>query len=79
MITSEFKKKIADSWFSYLQIQICRSFELLEITNYNLQKENGVKIILMKVVEHLTFWQEEKFLIRLGLISQLYLVYFQKV
>ena len=30
MINTEFKKKIADSWFSYLQIQICRSFELLE-------------------------------------------------
>ena len=30
MITSEFRKKMADSWFSYLQIQICKSFELLE-------------------------------------------------
>ena len=29
MINTEFKK-IADGWFSYLQIQICRSFELLE-------------------------------------------------
>jgi len=30
MITSNYKKKIADSWFSYLQIQICKEFENLE-------------------------------------------------
>jgi len=30
MISSDFRKKIADSWFSYLQVQICKSFELLE-------------------------------------------------
>ena len=30
MISSDFKKKMADSWFSYLQTQICKSFELLE-------------------------------------------------
>ena len=30
MINSEFRKKMADSWFSYLQMQICKSFERLE-------------------------------------------------
>ena len=30
MINSEFRKKMADSWFSYLQMQICKSFEQLE-------------------------------------------------
>ena len=30
MISSDYRKKMADSWFSYLQIQICKSFELLE-------------------------------------------------
>ena len=30
MITSNYKKKMADSWFSYLQIQICKEFENLE-------------------------------------------------
>ena len=30
MISSDFKKKMTDSWFSYLQMQICKSFELLE-------------------------------------------------
>ena len=30
MISSEFRKKMADSWFSYLQIQICKEFEQLE-------------------------------------------------
>ena len=30
MINTEFKKKIADSWFSYLQDQICKEFEQIE-------------------------------------------------
>ena len=30
MINSEFRKKMADSWFSYLQAQICKSYENLE-------------------------------------------------
>ena len=30
MINSNFRKKMADSWFSYLQSQICKEFELLE-------------------------------------------------
>ena len=30
MINSEFRKKMADSWFSYLQNQICKEFENIE-------------------------------------------------
>jgi len=30
MITSEFRKKMASSWFSYLQSQICKEFEAIE-------------------------------------------------
>ena len=30
MINSEFKKKMVDRWFSYLQSQICKEFEFLE-------------------------------------------------
>ena len=30
MINSDFRKKMADSWFSYLQNQICKEFEFLE-------------------------------------------------
>ncbi len=30
MITLEFRQKMADSWFSYLQSQICKEFENLE-------------------------------------------------
>ena len=30
MLKSEFKKIIADSWFSYLQSQICKEFEIIE-------------------------------------------------
>ena len=30
MITPDYKKKMADNWFSYLQSQICKEFESLE-------------------------------------------------
>ena len=30
MKDTDFRKKIADSWFSYLQSQICKEFENLE-------------------------------------------------
>tara|TARA_B100000575_G_C23066924_1_gene614393 strand:- start:219 stop:1043 length:825 start_codon:yes stop_codon:yes gene_type:complete len=30
MISSNYRKKIVDSWFTYLQFQICKSFEFLE-------------------------------------------------
>ena len=30
MINSDFKKKMTDSWFSYLQAQICKEFESFE-------------------------------------------------
>ena len=30
MIKSQFKKEIIDSWFSYLQNQICKEFEIIE-------------------------------------------------
>ena len=43
MLTSEFKKKMTDSWFSYLQIQICKEFELLEKNNYRFSKRNWNK------------------------------------
>ena len=46
---------MADSWFSYLQIQICKSFELLENNKLQFSKRDWYKKILKKVVEHLTF------------------------
>ena len=30
MINSQFRKKMVDSWFSYLQNQICKEFEIIE-------------------------------------------------
>ena len=30
MINSNFRKMMAENWFSYLQSQICKEFELLE-------------------------------------------------
>ena len=31
MLNTNFRKKMADSWFSYLQNQICREFEFLKM------------------------------------------------
>ena len=44
MITSNFKKKIVDSWFSYLQSQICKEFENLENNKVKFTKRNWKKI-----------------------------------
>ena len=44
MISSEFRKEIADNWFSYLQIQICKSFELLEANKLQFSKRKWNKI-----------------------------------
>ena len=38
MITSDFRKKMADSWFSYLQTQICKSFEFERIKNEGIKR-----------------------------------------
>jgi coproporphyrinogen III oxidase len=43
MISSDYRKKIADSWFSYLQIQICKSFELLENSKSKFSKRKWFK------------------------------------
>ena len=43
MISLDFKKKMVDSWFSYLQIQICKSFEILENNESKFSKRNWIK------------------------------------
>ena len=43
MISSDFRKKIADSWFSYLQSQICKEFEFLEKNKVKFSKRDWVK------------------------------------
>ncbi len=43
MISPEFRKKMADSWFSYLQVQICKSFELLENNKFKFSERNWFK------------------------------------
>ena len=43
MIKSNFRKKMADSWFSYLQNQICKEFELLEKGKKKFVKRNWSK------------------------------------
>ena len=43
MIKSDFRKKIVDSWFSYIQAQICKEFELLENNKIKFVKRNWNK------------------------------------
>jgi len=43
MITSDFRKKMADSWFSYLQTQICKEFEYLEKNKVKFSKRDWSK------------------------------------
>jgi len=43
MITSDFRKKMTDSWFSYLQSQICKEFEYLENNKVKFTKRNWNK------------------------------------
>ena len=43
MLNTNFRKKMADSWFSYLQNQICREFEFLENGKKKFKKRNWVK------------------------------------
>ena len=43
MISSNYRKKIVDSWFTYLQLQICKSFEFLEGGKSKFSKRNWLK------------------------------------
>ena len=63
MINSNFRKNITDSWFSYLQIQICKEFEFLESNKCKFIRRDWNKKKNEKVEELLTFYQVEKFLI----------------
>ena len=65
MINSNFRKKMADSWFSYLQSQICKEFEFLENNKFKFSRRDWKKEKKKKVEELLIFYQEEKFLIKL--------------
>ena len=74
----ELKKKYVDSWFNYLQSQICNQFELLEKElspkPKNSQKENGQKIKKKKEGVYHIFLKTVKFLIKLALINRLLVV-----
>ena len=43
MINTDSKKKITDSWFSYLQSQICREFEIIEKSKKKFIKRDWYK------------------------------------
>ena len=66
MITSDFRKKMADSWFSYLQSQICKEFEYLEKNKVKFSKRDWNKSKKMREVEHHFYYLRGKYLIKLG-------------
>ena len=43
MKNSEFRKKMVDSWFSYLQSQICKEFEIIEKNKKKFVQRNWLK------------------------------------
>ena len=43
MITPDYRKKMTDNWFSYLQGQICKEFEFLENKKFKFSKRNWRK------------------------------------
>ena len=43
MINSNYKKKMTDSWFSYLQDQICKEFEFLEKNKFKFSRRDWKK------------------------------------
>ena len=61
----EYRKKMADSWFSYLQSQICKEFEIIENNKKKFVKRDWYKKNKRKVVELHFYLQMEKFLKKL--------------
>ena len=43
MINSNYRKKITDNWFSFLQVQICKEFEFLENNKFRFTKRDWKK------------------------------------
>ena len=43
MINSNFRKKMTNSWFSYLQNQICKEFESLENHKFKFSRREWKK------------------------------------
>ena len=43
MISPDYRKKMADSWFSYLQSQICKEFEFLENNKFKFSRRDWEK------------------------------------
>ena len=46
MTNTNFKKEMVDSWFSYLQSQICKEFEIIETSNKKFKKRIWRKPII---------------------------------
>ena len=65
MINSKFRKEIADKWFSYLQNQICKEFELIEKGRKKFIKRDWSKKIKKKVAGDLFYYLKEAFLKKL--------------
>ena len=70
MINSDFKKKMADSWFSYLQAQICKEFEYLEKNKVKFSKREWSKNKKNEGGGTSFLLSMEKYLIKLESINQ---------
>ena len=56
MINSDERKKIADSWFSYLQTQICKEFEFFEKGKKKFKKREWSKKNKKVTINYLPSW-----------------------
>ena len=79
MINSEFRKKITDSWFSYLQMQICKSFVQLENNKFQFKKRDWSKKKISEGGGTSYLLTEVKSSTKLELTNQQYLVYSKKI
>ena len=78
MINSDFRKKMVDSWFSYLQSQICNEFEFFEKGRKKFIKRDWNKKNKKEGGGTSFFYRAEVYLKKLELINLLSLANLQK-
>ena len=69
---------MVDGWFSYLQIQICKSFEILENNRFKFSKRDWYKKNIKEGGGTSNLLTNGKIFDKVGVINQLFQVYFQK-
>ena len=59
MLTIDYKKKMADSWFSHLLIRICKSFEHLENNKLKFHKRDWYKKNIKDAIQSITLEEND--------------------